>query len=670
LQIPRDPNLHVWADIATTDLVQKFYIQNGLQFTKGWAFAQGTDVLVDAVRRSNGVRFLPHLQTLVNNFESSAYSPYKPLFTDDHAWMGIAFARMADLMLHLPGQEAMASRALAASLTEFAKVTPMEDRQSENSQGMWWTAARHEKNTAANAPSVKLACLLYNLQNKPEMLDFAQRVYQYWRSIALDTNTGRVIDTQNHDLSISDAQFTYNYGTMIGASLCLHEATGLSIYRDDALLMGAYMLSHFSVVAGMDHVLNERVCLDGCAGDLGLFKGIGARYLAELAEHQPENETLQALLDDSAHTLGTTFLMTPTRQIGGVWQRPAKTEDAQNGQTSGAMLLNTLADSAIGVPRPQSFATLYEAEDAVLSNLSTTTTNSTAADNAIFSGSGYVSFVPQSGSSITFSVERVINMAIRLTFHYRSPSGTATRLFRVGSGTNTTTVKFIRTPSSGALGEISLVLPAAPPGLQALTLAVDPGADFSAQGNIALDSLTLAYLPPKATALAIGSLPLPLQPPDGSGVCESLRFAWDVVAQAYEYVVVVDGVRVASVQGTSTDITLPALAAGSHTWYVLALRPDGVLVGPKSSFRYASQQVPVPGDITMNDTSAGLKISWVTAPLASQALAHVTFQGTTRCSRLHMSSCIIEGVNLSDTNPGDITVRLQNSCGFRETVAP
>jgi len=72
---------------------------------------------------------------------------------------------------------------------------------------------------------------------------------------------------------------------MIGAALALHRATHDPAYLATARRVGAFMRSGETAATSAGRVLSDG---PRCDGDCEEFKGIGARYLAALAEADPQ----------------------------------------------------------------------------------------------------------------------------------------------------------------------------------------------------------------------------------------------------------------------------------------------------------------------------------------------------------------------------------------------
>src|SRR5690606_13244105 len=134
------------------------------------------------------------------------------------------------------------------------------------------------KNTPANAPAVILAARLYELQQKPEDLEWAKKIYQWQKSSLVDSHSGLVWDgiNRNGDEKIDkDWKFTYNQGVFIGAAMALFKQTGEQFYLNDALKTADFTISDGGMAPG-------GVLKSEGQGDGGLFKGILVRYLAAL----------------------------------------------------------------------------------------------------------------------------------------------------------------------------------------------------------------------------------------------------------------------------------------------------------------------------------------------------------------------------------------------------
>ncbi|HEY4034649.1 MAG TPA: glycoside hydrolase family 76 protein, partial [Ktedonobacteraceae bacterium] len=139
--------------------------------------------------------------------------------------------------------------------------------------GIWWTRSNPaQKNVATNAPVVITAVQLSIALSDSSYLTKAKSIYA-WVKSKLTNGSGMVYDDYDSG-TLRTWQFTYNYGTFIGAADALYQVTKNQSYLDDA--KNAANKSGSSITT-------QGILQDEGEGDGGGFKGIYAQYLAELA---------------------------------------------------------------------------------------------------------------------------------------------------------------------------------------------------------------------------------------------------------------------------------------------------------------------------------------------------------------------------------------------------
>ena len=87
--------------------------------------------------------------------------------------------------------------------------------------GIWWDSAHSQKATASNGGPIIANVMLYQLTQNSSYLDFAVKVYDYWSSTMVNTQTHEVADHIDTHGVITYWQFTYNNGLMVGAGAFL-----------------------------------------------------------------------------------------------------------------------------------------------------------------------------------------------------------------------------------------------------------------------------------------------------------------------------------------------------------------------------------------------------------------------------------------------------------------
>jgi hypothetical protein len=217
-----------------------------------WALAAIEDVA--ALPGARG-RWLPTLRLVTQSLqaywdagaEPPAYaptqnpSPSAVKYFDDNAWVGL------DLVTawRLTGDRRDLYRAEAVMRYE-------ESGWDSQGGGIWWNDQRNYRNTAANAPTAELAARLYLATGDHSYLAWAERI-DHWEMGTLVAADGWVADgigALNLPVGIHDAQYTYNYGAVVGAAVELYRATGQVAYLHQAERVAAYALAHLRQADG------------------------------------------------------------------------------------------------------------------------------------------------------------------------------------------------------------------------------------------------------------------------------------------------------------------------------------------------------------------------------------------------------------------------------------
>lgn len=233
-----------------------------------WWMAHAVDVLVDGFLRSKRDIYARTLAELHEGILRRNGGAFPNELYDDMEWMAIAWLRA----YAATGREAYKETAFL--LWEDIK-TGWNDHMGG---GIAWQKSQLDyKNTPANAPAVILAARLYQSFGREDDLEWAQRIYEWQKQHLVDPESGFVWDGMNRtgDGSIDkEWKFTYCQGVFIGAGVELYRVTGDDRYLEDALRTAAAAEAE---LAGPDGIFPDEE-----DGDGGLFKGILARYLAEL----------------------------------------------------------------------------------------------------------------------------------------------------------------------------------------------------------------------------------------------------------------------------------------------------------------------------------------------------------------------------------------------------
>jgi predicted alpha-1,6-mannanase (GH76 family) len=304
-----------------------------------WWQAHALDVLVDAAAREGDqgaeerARISAFIPAIVRRNGGQIVNNYR----DDMAWMGLALLRAQDV-----------AEVDTASLVRqlWAEILAGWD---PDHGGIIWRRGDTFTNTPANAPAALLGARQYAHSAEPADLTWARTIDGWLHATLVDATTGVVWDGihPETDPAPSSKLFTYNQGTVIGASLELHRITGEAEHLARARLVTQATLDRF--VRAEDGILVDEGSADG-----GLFKGILARYLGEFvladgssAGSGPAADLARQLASRVAELLrrnGAAVAPVAARApVGPDWARPEVGAGSLSTHLSAVLLLETLA---------------------------------------------------------------------------------------------------------------------------------------------------------------------------------------------------------------------------------------------------------------------------------------------------------------------------------------
>lgn len=162
------------------------------------------------------------------------------LFYDDNEWLAIELIKA----YRLTGNE----EALERAKELFALFVHGWDADESHpcSGGVFWTQApwSQDRNTVSNAPAAEVGLYLYEMTNDSYYLDWAKKMYDWVNGCLLAPN-GLYWDHIKLSGEINKTHWTYNQGTMIGASVLLYRATGDQAYLDRAAGIAEAALNYY-----------------------------------------------------------------------------------------------------------------------------------------------------------------------------------------------------------------------------------------------------------------------------------------------------------------------------------------------------------------------------------------------------------------------------------------
>ena len=195
------------------------------------------------------------------------YSDFQNEYLDDSGWWALTWLKMYD--------RTRAAKYLATAWTIHAHMA--KNWQSDKGGGIMWCEDEDKQrpNAITNNLFIILSARLYERTKEPEFLSWAEKTLAWFRETALYDGVA-VVDAPGH----SGDYWSYNQGTFIGGLTALYLATGRQEFLDEAANVTGTVLRQSGLMQP-DGVLIEKM---GTDGDASLFKGVFARYLAQLRD--------------------------------------------------------------------------------------------------------------------------------------------------------------------------------------------------------------------------------------------------------------------------------------------------------------------------------------------------------------------------------------------------
>jgi predicted alpha-1,6-mannanase (GH76 family) len=461
-----DPNAHdVWKN-------SDHQAHNGDLYSDFWWQAHFVETALDAWEATGDPNDLVLVAQIYDGFVAQ-HASWTNDFDDDLCWWALALAHAFEATLD--------TRYRDRAVTLFDSIAAFEDQTYGG--GLWWKRNGTDagKNVCINCPFVMTALHLYAWTGDPTYLDRAKRVYSWVQSRL--TSGGSVGDSIHGPGAggLSNDQFTYNYGTFVGASLGLADATG-----DPSYLAAADAAADQAIAT----LTTNGVLKDEGDGDGAGFKMILSRYLARLAQRgRPKLATFLATNAAAAwsNRRGDDLM-------GRDWGAPAPATFIQSFAAASAVdvqfhaVLATLPPVA-SPPRTAIAAipdTTVSADHATLNGLSLETIYPG------FTGAGYVAGWNRDGESVEFTLTAPRAGDYTIEVRYGGGAGDATRSIVVNGTTQLVPVLFPATPSWSDWRTTSFVV-ALQAGANKVGLAFDSVLLSSNYLNV--DALTIAPQP-------------------------------------------------------------------------------------------------------------------------------------------------------------------------------
>jgi predicted alpha-1,6-mannanase (GH76 family) len=456
----------------------------GQFYSDFWWEAHFFETTLDAYELTGGAALRQQIDAVYDGFVAMPWhvwtlNPYN----DDLTWWALALARAYEIT----GEARFRDRAAAI----FQSVAAFEDGTFGG--GIWWKRDGTDagKNVCINAPFAMTALHLYAWTGDAAYLACAKRVYAFLQARLVQGGT--VYDTIGGTGAgtLASVQFTYNYGTFIGASLALADATGDPTYVSNAVAVAD---------VAMATLAPNGILRDEGSGDCAGFRMIFTRYLCRLAQRgQPG---IAAFLDANARTawshrradglMGEDWTITPVTS--------ASIQSFAAGCAVDLQFHALVAASPASTPPPIAPTAVAPFANVTLTADQATTNATLGTQNPGFTGTAYVTSWSQ-GQSVAFAVTAPVAGEYLLAFRYSAGSGDASRSVSVNGSTvlpfslvfpASAGLTFPATPAWGDWHETSLVtyLPA---GANTVSIAFDAAAGSA--NALDLDAIKIAPSP-------------------------------------------------------------------------------------------------------------------------------------------------------------------------------
>lgn len=255
--------------VASYQAMQKYYYQpqsslysntyppRGNQYSYNWEFGQALSATIDmstlpkvggqyvgAVQsRLNGLRAYWDSQSTPPGYDSYVLSPYGnggDKFYDDNDWIGLDLMHLYELNKN------------PALLKRAEQIFALEEHGWDTNPshpdpgGVYWTQASwsQDRNTVSNAPAAELGLYLYQVTGDESYFDWAKKMYDWVNTYMLAPN-GLYYDHVDLQGNLNKVEWSYNQGTMIGASVLFYEITGQRSYLTRAENIAKASLNYY-----------------------------------------------------------------------------------------------------------------------------------------------------------------------------------------------------------------------------------------------------------------------------------------------------------------------------------------------------------------------------------------------------------------------------------------
>ncbi len=236
-----------------------------------WPQAHAMDVVIDTYKRTGKKELLPMMDQWYEGIKRQSYGSYFNEFYDDEEWIALTMVRLYEV-----------TESDKYIMTTRMLWDDIKDAWNDEFAGggiAWNRNDRWSKNACSNGPACLLACRLYQIEKRPEDLEWAKKIYEWMRNTLFNPATGAVADNINGNSGeINNLALSYNQGTFMASAHYLYKFTDNEVYLKDARRAANFCISDGSCIDASNNVIR-----DEGDGDGALFKGIFMRYFVDLA---------------------------------------------------------------------------------------------------------------------------------------------------------------------------------------------------------------------------------------------------------------------------------------------------------------------------------------------------------------------------------------------------
>lgn len=403
---------------------------NGGLYTDFWWEAQLWETVMDAYQRTNSSVYRTMIDDVYAGFNAKYADMMANDFNDDLGWWALACMRAYELT----GTAEYRNRASFL----FDQIYAFND--STYGGGIWWKrdGTSPQKNVATNAPMIMTAIKLKNATGDNGYLTKAQGLYAWLKSrLVSGSKINDHIEGSGSGTAVN-WDFTYNYGTFLGAALALYQATGTSSYLTDANNAANYVINNMTLSYSLPYEGED----DGAG-----FKMVFARNLNQL-RIATNNASYLNFLQQNA-TQAYNHRRASDNVIGSDWTAPTGSGYVQSlAAAAGVSILQFVpADNYTGYIAGNG---VYEAENARLNGIGTEAVQSG------YSGRGYLAGWNTNGTSVTFNVNQNSASTRTVTIRYAAGAGNASRYVSVNGSVAAANLSLPSTGGWGTWGTVTL----------------------------------------------------------------------------------------------------------------------------------------------------------------------------------------------------------------------